>query len=81
MDIQGLVTRILERLGCLVETTVDNAVQILFLKKLQETLSVGEMETFTFQAEKEIITKVTSSIPSDLWSLQGDYLRQYHFPI
>ena len=49
MDIQGLITRILERRGCLVEADVDNAVQILFPKELQESLSVGEMETFTFQ--------------------------------
>jgi len=49
MDIQGLITRILQRRGCLVEATVDNAVQILFPKELQKALSVGEMETFTFQ--------------------------------
>jgi len=50
MDIQGLVTRILERRGCLVEATVDNAVHILFPKELQKALSVGEMETFAFQS-------------------------------
>jgi hypothetical protein len=49
MDIQDLVTRILERHGCLVEATVDNAVQILFPKELQRALSVGEIETFTLQ--------------------------------
>ncbi|MEA1935523.1 MAG: hypothetical protein U9M96_01730 [Thermodesulfobacteriota bacterium] len=49
MDIQGLVTRILERRGCLVEATVDDAVRILFPRELQRALSVGEMKTFTFQ--------------------------------
>jgi len=49
MDIQGMVTRILQRRGCLVEATVDNAVRILFPEELQKVLSVGEMEIFTFQ--------------------------------
>ncbi|MDO9527742.1 MAG: hypothetical protein Q7J27_01120 [Syntrophales bacterium] len=49
MDLQNLVAKILQRRGCLVETTVDNTVQVLFPKELQEVLSVGEMETFAFQ--------------------------------
>ena len=70
MDIQGLVTRILERRGCLVESTVDNALQILFPKELQESLSVGEMETFTFQGgdgnhyENDLIDSLGSLISS-----------------
>ena len=70
MDIQGLVTRILERRGCLVESTVDNALQILFPKELQESLSVGEMETFTFQGgdgnhyENDLIDSLGSLVSS-----------------
>ncbi|MCD6570507.1 MAG: hypothetical protein J7L53_07370 [Deltaproteobacteria bacterium] len=49
MDLQSLITKILEKQGCLVEEKNDSNIEVIFPENLQKTLSVDEIETLTFQ--------------------------------